>query len=62
MTALRRDSTDPYATLRSAYSQNRAFQVGAARGEPAVSAAQALPDVDLPPPAAEPPSADAPRP
>lgn len=36
------DATDPYATLRSAYAQNRAYLVGQARGE-----TQDLPDFDV---------------
>jgi phospholipid-binding lipoprotein MlaA len=35
------DSTDPYATIRGAYRQNRAAAVAAARGE-----AADLPDFD----------------
>jgi phospholipid-binding lipoprotein MlaA len=62
MTALRRDFTDPYATLRSAYAQNRAFQIRRARGEPAASAVQELPDFGLPPAAAAPPASVAPPP
>jgi phospholipid-binding lipoprotein MlaA len=62
MTALRRDFTDPYATLRAAYSQNRAFQIREARGEPSVSAVQGLPDFGLPPPAAAPSAPAAPPP
>lgn len=46
MTGLRRDFTDPYAALRSAYSQNRASEIGEARGEPAISAVQALPSFE----------------
>jgi phospholipid-binding lipoprotein MlaA len=37
------DATDPYATLRSAYMQHRAYDVGEARGE-----AETLPDFDAP--------------
>jgi phospholipid-binding lipoprotein MlaA len=62
MTALRRDFTDPYATLRSAYSQNRAFQIREARGEPAASAVQELPDFGPPPAAAASPAPVAPPP
>ena len=42
--ALDRDFTDPYATLRSAYAQNRVFMVQEARGVTAAAAADALPD------------------
>jgi phospholipid-binding lipoprotein MlaA len=45
-TALDRDSADPYASLRSAYSQRRAYLVGLSTGE-----AQELPDIE-PAPAA----------
>ena len=48
---LRRDFTDPYATLRSAYSQNRAFKVQEAKGVTPAAQAKDLPDfgADTPP-------------
>lgn len=44
LTSVMSDSTDPYATVRGAYLQNRAAAVAAARGE-----AENLPDFDEPP-------------
>ena len=41
---MRRDFTDPYATLRSAYSQNRAFKVQEAKGVTPAAQAKDLPD------------------
>jgi len=41
---LRRDTADPYATLRSGYSQNRAFKVNEARGVSQANQVQQLPD------------------
>lgn len=41
---LDRDFTDPYATLRSGFSQNRAFLIQQAQGRTAASAASDLPD------------------
>lgn len=57
--ALDRDATDPYATLRSAYSQQRAGKVRVARGLPAQtqSSIDDLPDFGAPPPTAEAPKA-----
>jgi len=62
MTALRLESVDPYATVRSAYSQNRDFQVRESRGEAAGPSVQSLPDFDLPPPAAAAPAPATPPP
>lgn len=42
--AIQRDFTDPYAALRSAYSQQRAQKVRDARGEATDAAVQQLPD------------------
>jgi phospholipid-binding lipoprotein MlaA len=56
LTGLKRDFTDPYATLRSGYSQNRAYVVAQARGESAAAAVDKLPDFG-PEPAPEPPVA-----
>lgn len=42
--ALGRDATDPYATVRSAYGQRRAYLVGQAKGDE-----PDLPDFDAPP-------------
>jgi phospholipid-binding lipoprotein MlaA len=44
MRGLDRDFTDPYATLRSGFSQNRAFVIQQARGQTAAAAASSLPD------------------
>ena len=41
---LRRDTADPYATLRSGYSQNRAFMVDQAKGVSTATEVNALPD------------------
>ncbi len=41
---LRRDTADPYATLRSGYSQNRAFKVQQAKGVSAAAQVNDLPD------------------
>ena len=49
MRALDRDFTDPYTTVKSAYSQNRAYMVANARGE-AARAVQDLPDFGSEPP------------
>ncbi len=57
LTGLERDFTDPYATLRSAYAQNRAFKVQEARGLAGAPAVQDLPDFG-----AEPAPAPAPKP
>ena len=46
---LKRDFTDPYATLRSAYSQHRAYMVAQARGESAAAAVDKLPDFGVEP-------------
>jgi phospholipid-binding lipoprotein MlaA len=56
LTGLKRDFTDPYATLRSAYSQNRAYVVAQARGESAATSIDKLPDFGAEP-APEPPVA-----
>lgn len=50
LTSVMRDSTDPYATIRSAYLQNRAAFVRDATG-----AQEALPDFDMSDPADAPP-------
>jgi len=56
---LDRDFTDPYATLRSAYGQNRAYKIEEARGlSPAAAAVDKLPDFGpeiAPAPALDPP-------
>jgi phospholipid-binding lipoprotein MlaA len=44
LTGLDRDFTDPYATLRSAYDQNRAYKVRQALGDSPASAVDQLPD------------------
>jgi phospholipid-binding lipoprotein MlaA len=44
LTILEQDTTDPYATLRSAYAQNRAAMVAQARGESPAATVKALPD------------------
>ena len=56
LTGLERDFTDPYATLRSAYSQNRAFKIRQAQGLPdAAAPVDSLPDFGAEPaPAAKP--------
>ena len=56
LTGVRRDFTDPYATLRSAYSQNRQFKIQQTRGETVGGAAvDALPDFGAEPAPAAPP-------
>jgi phospholipid-binding lipoprotein MlaA len=50
LTGLDRDFTDPYAALRSAYSQNRAAMVASAKGETQATAVQDLPDFGAVPP------------
>ena len=54
--ALDRDATDPYATLRSAYSQQRAGKIRIARGQApqSQSTIDDLPDFGAPPPVATP--------
>ena len=49
--SLDRDFTDPYATLRSAYSQNRAFKIDEAKGVTPQAQVDDLPDFgsDAPP-------------
>ena len=42
--SVRRDTADPYATLRSGYSQNRAFKIDEARGVTAAAQVKDLPD------------------
>jgi phospholipid-binding lipoprotein MlaA len=44
--SLRRDTADPYATLRSGYSQNRAFKVQEAKGVSTAAQVNALPEFD----------------
>lgn len=44
ITSLNRDFTDPYVTLRSGFSQNRAFKVEEAKGVPAAAQVKDLPD------------------
>ena len=51
LTGVKRDFTDPYAALRSAYSQNRQFKIQQTRGQ----AVDALPDFGAEPAAAAPP-------
>ena len=55
LTGLHRDFTDPYATLRSAYAQNRAFKIREARGETPAQGVQNLPDFEAAPTPAPPP-------
>lgn len=55
LTELDRDFTDPYATLRSAYVQNRVFKVQEARGQTPAAAVDALPDFGPEPAPATPP-------
>ncbi len=54
LTGLKRDFTDPYATLRSAYGQNRAFKVEEAKGMTPAQGVQNLPDFDAQPAAPAP--------
>lgn len=42
--AVRRDTADPYATMRSGYAQNRAFKIDEAKGVSAAAQVNALPD------------------
>jgi phospholipid-binding lipoprotein MlaA len=42
--SVRHDTADPYATMRSGYSQNRAYMVDQAKGVSAASQVNALPD------------------
>jgi phospholipid-binding lipoprotein MlaA len=51
LTSLDRDFTDPYVTLRSGYSQNRAFKVQEAKGVSAAAQVNSLPDFDSTTPA-----------
>ena len=51
---IRRDTADPYATLRSGYSQNRAFKVNEARGVSTAAQVEQLPDFGAEPPAPAP--------
>jgi phospholipid-binding lipoprotein MlaA len=52
--SVRHDTVDPYATMRSGYSQNRAFMIEQARGASAASQVNALPDFGAEPPAPAP--------
>jgi phospholipid-binding lipoprotein MlaA len=54
LSGLDRDFTDPYATLRSAYSQNRAYMVERARGLSPAAEVDKLPDFGPEPPPANP--------
>jgi phospholipid-binding lipoprotein MlaA len=54
--ALNQDFTDPYATVRSAYAQQRAALINAARGATPANDVQALPDFGAEPPPTSPPS------
>jgi phospholipid-binding lipoprotein MlaA len=49
ITGLNRDFTDPYATLRSGFSQNRAFKVQEAKGVSTAAQVDALPDFGVEP-------------
>jgi phospholipid-binding lipoprotein MlaA len=51
--AVRHDTADPYATMRSGYSQNRAFLIDEAKGVSTAAQVNALPDfgADAPTPA-----------
>jgi phospholipid-binding lipoprotein MlaA len=60
--ALRTDTADPYATLRSGYSQNRAFMVDQAKGVSTASQVNALPDFGPDSAAPAPTPAPAPEP
>lgn len=53
ITGLDRDFTDPYATLRSGFAQNRAFKVQQAKGVTPAAEVKELPDfgAETPPPA-----------
>ncbi|MGZ3273781.1 MAG: MlaA family lipoprotein [Caulobacteraceae bacterium] len=51
---VRRDTADPYATLRSGYSQNRAFKIDEARGVSQAKQVEQLPDFGGEPPAGPP--------
>lgn len=51
---VRRDTADPYATLRSGYSQNRAFKIDQARGVSQAKQVEQLPDFGGEPPAGPP--------
>jgi phospholipid-binding lipoprotein MlaA len=61
LTSLGRDFTDPYVTLKSGYSQHRAFKVQEAKGESAAAQVNSLPDFDSTTPAPPTPEA-APKP
>ncbi|HEY4029066.1 MAG TPA: VacJ family lipoprotein [Caulobacteraceae bacterium] len=52
--SVRHDTADPYATMRSGYSQNRAFKIDEARGVSAASQVNALPDFGAEPSAPAP--------
>jgi phospholipid-binding lipoprotein MlaA len=49
--AVRRDTADPYATMRSGYSQSRAYLIDEAKGVSAATQVNALPDFGAEPPA-----------
>jgi phospholipid-binding lipoprotein MlaA len=52
--SVRRDTADPYATMRSGYSQNRAFKIDEAKGVSAAAQVNALPDFGAEAPAPAP--------
>jgi phospholipid-binding lipoprotein MlaA len=58
--SVRHDTADPYATMRSGYSQNRAFMVDQAKGVSAAAQINALPDFGPESPAPAPAPAPAP--
>ncbi len=52
--SVRRDTADPYATMRSGYAQNRAYMIDQAKGVPAAAQVNALPDFGAEAPAPAP--------
>jgi phospholipid-binding lipoprotein MlaA len=54
MRVVTRDFTDPYATIRAAYAQQREAQIDLAKGQSAAAKAQDLPDFGPEPPPAPP--------
>lgn len=62
LTGLKRDFTDPYVTMRSAYGQSRAFKVQQAKGVTPAQGVQSLPDFGDQPPGQPQPAPPAPAP
>ena len=60
--SVRSSAVDPYATIRSGYSQNRAFMIDQAKGVPAAAEVNTLPDFGADSPAPQPGPAPAPAP